>query len=88
MESLSDEEIAQDLCQLLSRISKRTLPKLKSINVTRWFSNPYQLGVYRLFTHFQMFQSLVLNEFIKQLQVSANRQGRVRDSRSYEPFEA
>ena len=46
METLSDEEIGQDLCKLLEIVLKRKLPKLRSINVTRWFSNPYQRGTY------------------------------------------
>lgn len=46
METLSDVEIGQDLCQLLSRVTGKAIPTLRGINVTRWFSNPYQRGVY------------------------------------------
>ena len=54
METLTDEEIGQDLCnKLQSMISKYKqdpdwiLPKLKQIVVTRWYTNSNFKGVYR-----------------------------------------
>lgn len=46
MESLSDQTIANQLCDLLKMVTKKSLPNLKSVDVTRWFTNPFQLGVY------------------------------------------
>ena len=46
MESLHDSVIAQKLGRLLEKITGEDIPKLKSIEVTRWHQHPYQLGVY------------------------------------------
>ena len=47
METLPDKQIGAELCQLLTELTGKPLPHLRSINVTRWYSNPYQLGAYR-----------------------------------------
>ena len=58
METLSDSEIAEDLCSKLQSIISKykqdpnwTLPKLKQIIVSRWYSNPNFKGVYSYRNH-------------------------------------
>ncbi|TRY70897.1 hypothetical protein TCAL_02797 [Tigriopus californicus] len=46
MESLPDQTIATQLCDVLRLVTKKSLPDLKSVDVTRWYTNPFQLGVY------------------------------------------
>ena len=53
MESLTDTEIAQDICDYLQDVMQKykndsnwKIPKLRKIIVTRWHSNPNFCGVY------------------------------------------
>ncbi len=47
METLSDDEIGSALCKLIQKVLPTTkLPPLRAVVVTRWFTNPYQRGVY------------------------------------------
>ena len=46
METLTDEEIGQGLSEVLKQAMNVEVPELKSINVTRWHTNPYTRGTY------------------------------------------
>ncbi len=47
MEALSDEEVGESLCRLLRRALPRAeVSPLRAVVVTRWFTNPFQRGVY------------------------------------------